>query len=139
MLAGLPAHWLNDFRAEFETFAHDHQRPPRLANSGKDWTIWLVLGGRGAGKTRAAAEWVRRKALADPHARIALVGEGEHETREVMVEGISGLLGRAPASRATALDPRATAAGMAERCGRATVLGGRSGRPARAAVFGRVV
>lgn len=92
MLAGLPAHWLNDFRAEFETFAHDHQRPPRLANSGKDWTTWLVLGGRGAGKTRAGAEWVRRKALADPHARIALVGEGEHETREVMVEGISGLL-----------------------------------------------
>ncbi|MGB2659948.1 MAG: terminase family protein [Pseudolabrys sp.] len=92
MLAGLPTHWLDDFRGEFETFAHDHQRPPRLANSGQDWTTWLALGGRGAGKTRAGAEWVRRTALADSHARIALVGEGEHETREVMVEGISGLL-----------------------------------------------
>lgn len=92
VLAGLPTHWLDDFRGEFETFAHDHQRPPRLANSGQDWTTWLVLGGRGAGKTRAGAEWVRRTALADSHARIALVGEGEHETREVMVEGISGLL-----------------------------------------------
>lgn len=92
VLAGLPTHWLDDFRGEFETFAHDHQRPPRLANSGQDWITWLVLGGRGAGKTRAGAEWVRRTALADLHARIALVGEGEHETREVMVEGISGLL-----------------------------------------------
>ena len=66
MLAGLPTHWLDDFRGEFETFAHDHQRPPRLANSGQDWTTWLMLGGRGAGKTRAGAEWVRaHRALAD--------------------------------------------------------------------------
>ena len=66
VLAGLPTHWLDDFRGEFETFAHDHQRPPRLANSGQDWITWLMLGGRGAGKTRAGAEWVRRTALADP-------------------------------------------------------------------------
>ncbi len=56
------------------------------------WSTWLVLGGRGAGKTRAGAEWVRSIALRDPGARIALIGEGEHETREVMVEGVSGLL-----------------------------------------------
>jgi phage terminase large subunit-like protein len=87
VLAGLPPHWLDDFRVEFDTFAHDHQRPPQ-----QDWTTWLVLGGRGAGKTRAGAEWVRSVALDDRHARIALIGESEHETREVMIEGISGLL-----------------------------------------------
>jgi phage terminase large subunit-like protein len=67
-------------------FAHNHQKPPQ-----NDWTTWLILGGRGAGKTRAGAEWVRDIAR-DPTARIALIGETEHDAREVMVEGISGLL-----------------------------------------------
>jgi phage terminase large subunit-like protein len=71
--------------------AHDHQKPPERANSGADWTTWLILGGRGAGKTRAGAEWVRAVAR-DSNARIALIGETEHDAREVMVEGISGLL-----------------------------------------------
>ena len=65
---------------------------PNAPTAAQDWTTWLILGGRGAGKTRAGAEWVRRVALGDPKARIALIGEGEHETREVMVEGVSGLL-----------------------------------------------
>ncbi|MEJ2626706.1 MAG: terminase family protein [Pseudolabrys sp.] len=80
------------FLREFESRAHPYQLPPERANSGADWTTWLILGGRGAGKTRAGAEWVRRMALSDPKARIALIGEGEHETREVMVEGVSGVL-----------------------------------------------
>eukprot|EP01035_Chromulina_nebulosa_P036778 gene36778-49595_t len=67
-------------------------------SNGEDWTTWLILGGRGAGKTRAGAEWVRaqvfgRAPLATEKAgRIALVGETEHEVREVMIEGVSGLL-----------------------------------------------
>ncbi len=77
---------------DFETFAHRHQVPPAKAANGDDWTTWLILGGRGAGKTRAGAEWVRSTALHDPRARIALVGETEHEVRSVMIEGVSGLL-----------------------------------------------
>ena len=80
------------FLADFATRAHPHQRPPARANSGEEWTTWLILGGRGAGKTRAGAEWVRSLALSDKHARIALIGETEHEVRAVMVEGVSGLL-----------------------------------------------
>ncbi len=63
-----------------------------------DWTTWVFLGGRGAGKTRAGAEWVRGMALglppfADrPCERIALVGETYLDVREVMVEGVSGLM-----------------------------------------------
>ncbi|GGB50904.1 DNA-packaging protein [Roseibium aquae] len=72
--------------------AHDHQ----LAPVG-DWSLWLLMGGRGAGKTRAGAEWTR--AEASPASgrtpgcgRIALVGETYADVREVMIEGVSGLL-----------------------------------------------
>jgi hypothetical protein len=77
---------------DFFTRARDHQLPPDRAGSGAEWTTWLILGGRGAGKTRAGAEWVRRVAADDHTAMIALVGETEHDAREVMVEGISGVL-----------------------------------------------
>jgi phage terminase large subunit-like protein len=73
-------------------FVLPHQCPPAMAQGGDPWTTWLILGGRGAGKTRAGAEWVRAQA-ADPSARIALVGETERDVREVMIEGVSGLLG----------------------------------------------
>jgi len=72
-------------------------RPDQLPPAG-DWTTWLLLGGRGAGKTRAGAEWVKAQALgrspfADtPAGRIALVGETHADVRDVMIEGVSGLL-----------------------------------------------
>lgn len=80
------------FLTDFCNAAHDHQLPPECAANGEPWTTWLILGGRGAGKTRAGAEWVRGLALADGKARIALIGETEHDVREVMVEGVSGLI-----------------------------------------------
>ncbi len=81
-------------------WARDDQLPP-AAGAGaasKDWRVWLILGGRGAGKTRAGAEWVRAKALGlaplaeRPAERIALVGETIADVRRVMIEGVSGLL-----------------------------------------------
>ena len=84
--------------ARWDIFAHDHQIPPVLAPNGLPWLAWLLIGGRGAGKTRAGAEWVRAQALglsplaAAPVTNIALVGETEHDVREVMIEGVSGLL-----------------------------------------------
>ena len=68
-------------------FGHGHQKPPD-----GDWTTWLMLGGRGAGKTRAGAEWVKALAIGNgiKASPIALVGETEHDAREVMVEGVSG-------------------------------------------------
>jgi phage terminase large subunit-like protein len=83
---------LEKLRTDFDFFALRHQQPPDAANNGAPWATWLVLGGRGAGKTRAGAEWVRHVACRDPQARIALVGETEHDVRTVMVEGVSGLL-----------------------------------------------
>ncbi|NYF31149.1 terminase large subunit domain-containing protein [Sphingopyxis sp. JAI108] len=61
-----------------------------------DWHVWMLLAGRGFGKTRAGAEWVRGYAEAHPGARIALVAASLHEARQVMVEGESGLLSIAP-------------------------------------------
>ena len=58
-----------------------------------DWTTWLLLGGRGAGKTRAGAEWIRF--IIDRggrQKRIALVAEAYADAREVMIDGPSGLL-----------------------------------------------
>jgi len=84
--------WLNGFNDHFPLYAHAHQLAPALAPNGEPWRTWLVLGGRGAGKTRAGAEWVKRFARAHADARIALIGESEHDAREVMVEGVSGIL-----------------------------------------------
>ena len=56
----------------------------------------MLLAGRGFGKTRTGAEWVRAFAEATPGARIALVAASLHEARQVMVEGESGLLAIAP-------------------------------------------
>lgn len=66
--------------------AHPAQLPPEGA-----WRTWLFQGGRGAGKTRAGAEWVADFAARHGDARIALVGAAMRDVREVMVEGPSGL------------------------------------------------
>jgi phage terminase large subunit-like protein len=92
LLAILDEAELEALNTWWHVFAHDHQMTPELAQGGEPWTTWLILGGRGAGKTRAGAEWVHNVAFEDPSARIALVGESEHDVREVMIEGVSGLM-----------------------------------------------
>jgi phage terminase large subunit-like protein len=74
--------------ADWTVAAHPGQRPPH-----DDWTTWLVLGGRGGGKTRAGAEWIADRARegAKGTGRIALVGQSLHDVREVMIEGASGV------------------------------------------------
>ncbi len=70
-------------------------RPAQSAPDGA-WRTWLILAGRGFGKTRAGAEWVRGLAEADGRLRIALVAATAAEGRAVMIEGESGLLAIAP-------------------------------------------
>ncbi len=84
----------------FEFWAFDHQLPPE-----GDWRSWVILGGRGAGKTRAGSEWVRSMVEGpmplDPGraSRVALVGETYDQVREVMIFGDSGLLAASPEDR----------------------------------------
>ncbi len=96
-LASLSPDELTRLHYDFELWARDDQLPPALAQSGGSWTTWLMLGGRGAGKTRAGAEWVRhiagaKRSRLDAPPRIALIGESLADARSVMVEGVSGLL-----------------------------------------------
>ncbi len=56
-----------------------------------DWRIWMLLAGRGFGKTRAAAEAIRKLALSGKYKRIALIANTIEEAKQVMVEGVSGL------------------------------------------------
>lgn len=83
--------------AEWEGRAHEGQLPPP-----GDWSSWLFLGGRGAGKTRAGAEWLSSRAVRG--ARLALVGPSLHDVREVMIEGPSGLIAIAPPWRRPELE-----------------------------------
>lgn len=66
-------------------------RPNQLPPPG-DWNTWLVMAGRGFGKTRLGSEWIREVANNFPGCRIALVGETAADVRDVMVLGDSGLL-----------------------------------------------
>ncbi len=102
MLRAMSPRELTALERDFITLAHRHQEPPLVAANGKPWTTWMVLAGRGAGKTRLGAEWVRALAKGEGpyaehhHLHIALVGETEHDAREVMVEGPAGLLRSSP-------------------------------------------
>lgn len=84
----------------FEFWALPHQIAPE-----GDWRTWVILGGRGAGKTRAGAEWVRaevegaRPLDAGRSRRVALVGETYDQVRDVMIFGESGILACSPADR----------------------------------------
>jgi phage terminase large subunit-like protein len=71
---------------DWRHWAETAQLPPPV-----DWRVWLFMGGRGAGKTRAGAEWVRGLVESGAARRIALVGPTLGDVREVMIEGPSGL------------------------------------------------
>ncbi|MXQ07646.1 ATP-binding protein [Alphaproteobacteria bacterium GH1-50] len=99
-LAGLTNDALRALPYLFEFWALPHQLPPE-----GDWKTWVILGGRGAGKTRAGAEWVRSMVEGarpeDPGIarRVALVGETLDQARDVMVMGESGILACSPPDR----------------------------------------
>ncbi len=71
----------------WDDLARPEQRPPE-----GDWLVWVYLAGRGAGKTRSAAEFVKDRALTNPGCRVALVARTFADGRDTMVEGHSGLL-----------------------------------------------
>lgn len=76
---------------DWPLWARDKQMPPP-----GDWRVWLLLAGRGFGKTRAGAEWVRALATGGQARHIALVGHTADDVRHVMVEGPSGVLAVSP-------------------------------------------
>lgn len=105
LIAALPEEERNKFygtltqtEAELLEYSWDFfARPNQKAPPGQ-WKTWLILAGRGFGKTRAGAEWVREMVCGPtPLARgkltqVAIVGETAKDVRDVMVEGSSGIL-----------------------------------------------
>lgn len=77
----------NDLLGKWRFWARPSQLPPK-----GDWRVWLLLAGRGFGKTRSGAEFVRARVEAGLASRIALVGPTAADVRDVMIEGDSGLL-----------------------------------------------
>lgn len=98
-LASLPPDALNDLTDaqaaallyDWDVWARDKQKEP-VGN----WRTWLILGGRGMGKTKTGAETVRRRVETARAKRIALVGRTVADVRDVMVEGESGILACSP-------------------------------------------
>ena len=80
---------LFDWRSELNA------RPNQIAPDG-NWTTWLILAGRGFGKTRTGAEWIRERVESGMSKRIALVGKTPADVRDVMIEGESGLVNISP-------------------------------------------
>ncbi len=99
-LGGLSENALLALPWMFEFWALSHQLPPEGA-----WKTWVIMGGRGAGKTRAGAEWVRAQVEgagpldAGRAKRLALVAETIDQARDVMVFGESGILACSPPDR----------------------------------------
>jgi phage terminase large subunit-like protein len=91
VLRSLADRELETLKYNWPVWARDEQIPPKGS-----WTSWLYLGGRGAGKTRAGAEWVRSRIANGLGRRIALVASTAADARDVMIEGDSGLLAVSP-------------------------------------------
>ena len=79
------------FSYRWPLVARHNQTPPD-----GPWTAWMLLAGRGFGKTRAGAEWVRAQVESGRVGRIALVARTPAEIRETMIHGPSGLLSICP-------------------------------------------
>lgn len=100
VVSRMPATEREYFLYKWDLWARTEQLPPP-----GDWRVWLIMAGRGFGKTRAGAEWVRMVARSHPGARIALVAASLPEARSVMVEGESGVLAVSPGAHRPAFEP----------------------------------
>ena len=87
---------------DWSVWARPEQLPPD-----DDWNVWLVLAGRGFGKTRLASEWVREQAKVtkDGQRRFALVARTAADVRDVIVEGESGIIAVSPPSEKPHYEP----------------------------------
>ena len=80
-----------ELKYHWPLYARDSQLPPE-----GDWDTWLILAGRGFGKTRTGAEWIRSQVEDKKARRIALVARTTDEAQSVMIEGESGIINISP-------------------------------------------
>lgn len=106
-LFGLVADYFDDEQVvgaqPWTRIARSDQLPPA-----GDWFVWLILAGRGWGKSRTAGEWCLAKGRRYPGARIALVAATYADARDTMIEGESGIL--------ACMDPSEMRGGSIDNC-----------------------
>ena len=90
---------LGALRYDWRAWARPKQVPPD-----SDWFIWLLMSGRGAGKTRSGAEWVRARANSKV-SRGVLIAPTPADARDVMIDGESGLLAIGPEPERPTYEP----------------------------------
>ena len=100
VLGDLTAAELATLEFEWKFWARNDQLPPR-----GDWRTWLLLGGRGSGKTRSAAEWVRAEIEAGRRRQIGIIAPTADTLRRICVEGVSGLLMTSPPWNRPSFEP----------------------------------
>lgn len=91
---------LNEVSTRWSIIARNNQRPPE-----GDWNFWLILAGRGFGKTRTGAEWVCEIAKTHPGTRIACIAPTAADARDIMTEGESGILAVSPLNNKPLYEP----------------------------------
>ena len=82
---------LNNLASSRYLWTDQLARPEQLPTE-EDWSVWLYLAGRGAGKTRTAAEWMAWEAIKSPKTRWAVVAATFSDVRDTCAEGESGLV-----------------------------------------------
>ena len=91
VLAGLNEDEVRSLLYAWRFYARPKQLPPE-----SDWAVWLILAGRGFGKTRAGAGWVHERAMEQPGRYIAMVARTPAEARDFMIDGPGGILQNTP-------------------------------------------
>jgi phage terminase large subunit-like protein len=89
LLAKLTPEQRSYLRYEWRAWGRPNQLAPAWA-----WVVWLILAGRGFGKTRTGAEWVREQVVNYPF--VNLIGATADDARDIMIEGESGILAVCP-------------------------------------------
>lgn len=84
--------YLNELKYNWSFWARPEQIPPDDA----EWDIWVLLAGRGFGKTRTGAEYIKDVMVENPNIRVGIIGQTIAAVRDVAVEGESGLLAVLP-------------------------------------------
>src|SRR4051795_11775288 len=90
-LSGLSPEDLQKLEFTWEFWAREDQLPPE-----GDWRTFLLLGGRGSGKTRSSAEWVRAQMESGRRRQLGIIGPTADAVRRIQVEGPSGILACCP-------------------------------------------
>ena len=87
--------------------AHDWRvwRRPKQTTPLGNWSMWLILAGRGFGKTRTGSEWIREQVNLGNAEHIALVGPTAADVRDTMIEGESGILSVFPPAERPHYEP----------------------------------